>query len=126
MLSDDWKQEITERLDRYRAHRPQTAAQPALPVRTPADSRATKIARAVASRYAAAPTYSELLSAAAEEAARAEALAAEQQRVQQAAEAAAIEAAAIEASAIEAAGNLFQDIDSDPSAQPSPIRPGKF
>lgn len=105
LLSDDWKQEITERLDRYRAHRPQTAAQPPSPVRTPVDSRA-KIARAVASRYASAPTYSELIAA---ETARAEALEAEQ-RAQQAKEDA----------AAETAGNLFQDFDSKDSAQPSP------
>ncbi len=109
-LCDDWKQEITERLGRYRAHRPQTAAQPVSPVGTHLDSRATKIARTVASRYAAAPTYSELLAAAAKEAAHAEALAAEQRRAQQAKEAA----------ALEAAGNLFQNLDSEDSAQPSP------
>lgn len=107
LLSDDWKQEISERLDRYRAHRPQIAAQPSSPVRTPVDSRATKIARAVASRYASAPTYSELLAA---ETARAEALAAEHQRAQQ----------AREAVAAETAGNLFQDVESKDSAQPSP------
>ncbi len=106
LLSDDWKHEITERLDRYRAHRPQKADQPLSPSRTPVDSRATKIARAVASRYAAAPTYSELLAA---EAARAEALAAEK-RAQQ----------ATEAAAVETAGDLFQDIDSQDHAQPSP------
>ncbi len=105
-LSDDWKHEIAERLDRYRAHRPQKADQPLSPSRTPVDSRATKIARAVASRYAAAPTYSELLAA---EAARAEASAAEK-RAQQ----------ATEAAAVETAGNLFQDIDSEDRAQPSP------
>ena len=104
LLSDDWKQEITERLDRYRAHRPQTAAKPPSPTRTPVDSRATKIARAVASRYAAAPTYSELIAA---ETARAEALMAEQ-RAQQAKE------------AVERAGDLFQDLDAENSAQPSP------
>ncbi|MHB1794283.1 MAG: RDD family protein [Acidobacteriaceae bacterium] len=106
LLSDDWKQEITERLGRYRAHRPQKADQPPSSTHTPVDSRATKIARAVASRYESAPTYSELLAA---EAARAEALAAEK-RARQAAEAA----------AVETAGNLFQDIDSEDHAQPSP------
>jgi uncharacterized RDD family membrane protein YckC len=104
LLSDDWKHEITERLDRYRAHRPQTAAKPSPPPRTHADSRATKIARAVASRYASAPTYSELIAA---ETARAEALMAEQ-RAQQATETA------------DTAGNLFQDLDTETSAQPSP------
>jgi uncharacterized RDD family membrane protein YckC len=106
-LCDDWKQEITERLGRYRAHRPQTAAQAVSPAHTHLDSRATEIARAVASRYAAAPTYSELLAA---EAARAEALAAEQRRARQAEQAA----------ALESAGNLFQNLDSENSAQPSP------
>jgi hypothetical protein len=77
------------------------------PARTHADSRATKIARVVASRYEAAPTYSELLAA---ETARAEALAAEQRRAQQAKEAA----------ALEAAGNLFQNLDVEETDQPSP------
>ena len=89
-LCDDWKQEVAERLDAYRAHRPRAVALPS-PARTSGNSRASKIANAVASRYAAAPTYSELLAAAAkaaeaEEAARAEARAAEQ-RAQQTAEA---------------------------------------
>ena len=35
LLSDDWKQEISERLDPYRAHRPQTAAKPSSPPRNP-------------------------------------------------------------------------------------------
>ncbi|HZC43803.1 MAG TPA: RDD family protein [Acidobacteriaceae bacterium] len=108
MLSDDWKQEISERLDRYRAHRPQTAAAPSSRSRTPVDSRATKIARAVASRYAAAPTYSELIAA---ETARAEALLAEQ-RAQQTNDAA------------NTAGNLFQSVDADASAEPSPSSSG--
>ncbi|MES2222193.1 MAG: RDD family protein [Acidobacteriota bacterium] len=103
LLSDDWKQEITERLDRYRAHRPQTAAKPSSPPRDTSDSRATKIARAVASRYASAPTYSELIAA---ETSRAEALLAEQ-RAQQVEEA-------------NAAGNLFQDVDQEISAPSSP------
>lgn len=106
-LSEDWKQEITERLDRYRAHRPHSAAQPASPTRTAVDSKATKIARAVASRYAAAPTYSELL---AQEAARAEVMAAEQQSARQAKEAA----------EIEASRNLFQELDPEIHDQPSP------
>jgi uncharacterized RDD family membrane protein YckC len=106
LLSDDWKQEISERLDRYRAHRPQTAVNPVSPSRTPNDSRATKIARVVASRYAAAPTYSELIAA---ETARAEAIEAEQ-RAQQAKKDA----------AAETAGNLFQDLDAVDGAQPSP------
>jgi len=104
LLSDDWKHEISERLDRYRAHRPQAAAKPSSPPRTPVDSRATKIARAVASRYASAPTYSELIAA---ETARAEALEAEQ-RAQHADQ------------AVESAGNLFEDFDAEASAQPSP------
>jgi uncharacterized RDD family membrane protein YckC len=104
LLSDDWKQEISERLDRYRAHRPQSAVKPSSPPRTPVDSRATKIARAVASRYASAPTYSELIAA---ETARAEALLAEQ-RAHQPEE------------TVESAGNLFDDFDAEASAQPSP------
>jgi uncharacterized RDD family membrane protein YckC len=104
LLSDDWKQEITERLDRYRAHRPQSAAKPSLPLRTGVDSRATKIARAVASRYESAPTYSELIAA---ETARAEALEAEQ-RAQKAAEAA------------DHVADLFQELDAKNGSQPSP------
>jgi uncharacterized RDD family membrane protein YckC len=104
LLSDDWKQEISERLDRYRAHRPQSAVKPSSPSRTPVDSRATKIARAVASRYASAPTYSELIAA---ETARAEALLAEQ-RAHQPEE------------TIESAGNLFDGFDAEASAQPFP------
>ena len=100
LLSDDWKQEISERLDRYRAHRPQTAAKPSSPPRTPIDSRATKIARAVASRYASAPTYSELIAA---ETARAEA-----------------EQRAHANQAADTAGDLFQDLEAEASAQPTP------
>ena len=103
LLSDDWKQEISERLDRYRAHRPQAAAKPSSLPRTPVDSRATKIARAVASRYASAPTYSELIAA---ETARAEALL-EEQRTQQTEEAA------------ESAGNLFDDFAAEASPHAS-------
>lgn len=108
LLSDDWKHEVTERLDRYRAHRPQTAVTPPSPSRTHLDSRATKIAREVASRYASAPTYSELIAA---ETARAEALSA-QERAQQATEAA------------DTAADLFQDLDVDNSVQPSPSSSG--
>ncbi|HET9101649.1 MAG TPA: RDD family protein [Acidobacteriaceae bacterium] len=108
LLSDDWKQEITERLDRYRAHRPHSAATPSSSTRTPVDSRATKIARAVASRYATAPTYSELIAA---ETARAEALMAEQ-RAQQAKE------------AVESAGTLFQDLNAGNNEEPSPSNYG--
>jgi uncharacterized RDD family membrane protein YckC len=104
-LCDDWKQEITERLGRYRAHRPQTAAPAVLPTHPPVDSRKTKIARAVASRYAAAPTYSELIAA---ETARAEALVAEQKRAQRAKE-----------SAAATAGNLFQDLEPPDRVPPS-------
>ena len=104
LLSDDWKQEITERLDSYRAHRPQTAVKPPSPTRTPVDSRATKIARAVASRYASAPTYSELIAA---ETARAEALLAE-------------ERARRPRKPFETAGDLFQDSAQENSVQPSP------
>ncbi len=100
LLSDDWKQEITERLDRYRAHRPQTAVKPPSPPKTPVDSRATKIARAVASRYASAPTYSDLIAA---ETARAEA----EQRAQYANHAA------------DTDGDLFQDFAAEGSAQTS-------
>ncbi len=115
LLSDDWKQEVAERLDAYRAHRPRVAVQPPAPARRTDNSRATKIARAVASRYAAAPTYSELLAAAAraaeaQAAARAEAQAAEERRLQQAAEA-----------AQESERNLFQDLDADDSVQSAPF-----
>jgi len=95
-LCDDWKQQLTERLDAYRVQHPQAAALSTSTKNASTNSRASKIARTVASRYAAAPTYSELLAAAAqaaraEETARAdadaaaEALAAANKRVQQAA-----------------------------------------
>lgn len=113
LLSDDWKQEVAERLDAYRAHRPRVAVQPSSPARKADKTRATKIANAVASRYAAAPTYSELLAAAAqaaEAAARAAELAAEEQRLKEAAEA-----------ERESAGNLFQDLDTQNNVEPSPF-----
>lgn len=74
----DWKHQLAERLGAYRAkHREEPAPPPTVENSiTPKNSRASKIARTVASRYAAAPTYSELLLAAAE----AEKRAAEAQR----------------------------------------------
>lgn len=96
-LCDDWKQQVTKRLDAYRAHHPQSAPLPASTKNGAGNTRASNIARTVASRYAAAPTYSELLAAAAQAArtdeiaraeakAAAEALVAANERVQQAAE----------------------------------------
>lgn len=63
-VSADWKQQLVERLDSYRAKRVGTA--PARPLTTykPATSRASKIAQTVASRYQAAPSYKDLLLAA--------------------------------------------------------------
>jgi uncharacterized RDD family membrane protein YckC len=62
----DWKRQLAERVDAYRSKHPDAATQPSSTTNTHADSRASKIARSVASRYAAAPTYRELLLAAAE------------------------------------------------------------
>ena len=98
LLSDDWKQEISARLDRL-STAPPAAVKPRTS-RTPIDSRATKIARAVASRYASAPTYSELIAA---ETARAEA-----------------EQRAHANQATDIVGDLFQDLDAEASAQPTP------
>ncbi len=61
----DWKQQLAERVDAYRAKHPETIS-PSTSTNTFADSRSSRIARSVASRYAAAPSYSELLLAAAE------------------------------------------------------------
>jgi uncharacterized RDD family membrane protein YckC len=61
----DWKEQLAERLDAYRAKHPETIS-PTIDTNRFADSRASRIARSVASRYAAAPSYSELLIAAAE------------------------------------------------------------
>jgi uncharacterized RDD family membrane protein YckC len=63
--SQDWKQLLAERIE---AHRAKSGGQappsaPATRVTSPA-SRSSHIARAVASRYAAQPTYSEVLAAA--------------------------------------------------------------
>lgn len=63
----DWKQQLAQRMDAYRAKHPESApVSPACKRNIANGSRASSIARAVASRYAAAPTYSELLLAAAE------------------------------------------------------------
>ncbi len=78
----DWKRQLAERLDAYRAKRPEAMSPPSSRSNPHADSRASKIARSVASRYAAAPTYSELLLAAAQaEQAAAEAQAALAERL---------------------------------------------
>ncbi|HET9088555.1 MAG TPA: RDD family protein [Acidobacteriaceae bacterium] len=79
----DWKQLLAERLE---AHRAKSGAQP--PVSTPnfrmpsSSSRASNIARAVASRYAEQPTYSEIMAATLAEHAAQEAEAAEYAAVQ--------------------------------------------
>ncbi len=78
----DWKRQLAERLDAYRAKRPDAISPLSSKSNPHADSRASKIARSVASRYAAAPTYSELLLAAAQaEQAAAEAQAALAERL---------------------------------------------
>lgn len=78
----DWKQQLTERLGAYRVKHPEAASPTCPNYRAPGDSRASEIARSVASRYASAPTYDELLRAAAEaERAAAEAQAALAERI---------------------------------------------
>ena len=78
----DWKRQLAERLDAYRAKHPDTVSPLPAASNPAADSRASKIARSVASRYADAPSYSELLLAAAQaEHAAAEAQAALADRV---------------------------------------------
>ena len=62
----DWKRQLAERLDAYRSKHPETNPQTSFSNDTFTDSRASRIARSVASRYASAPTYSELLLARAE------------------------------------------------------------
>ena len=79
----DWKQLLAQRVE---AHRAKSGAQP--PVSTPnfrvpsSSSRASSIARAVASRYAEQPTYSEIMAATLAEHAAQEAEAAEYAAVQ--------------------------------------------
>lgn len=59
----NWKQELADRLNSYRAkHSESTEKAVPLPHHSP-NVRASRIARAIASRYATAPTYSELLRA---------------------------------------------------------------
>ncbi|MEO6828890.1 MAG: hypothetical protein ABI164_03710, partial [Acidobacteriaceae bacterium] len=60
----DWKRQLAERLDAYRSKHPDASAQLASTSQNVIDSRASRIARSVASRYAAAPTYSDLFAAA--------------------------------------------------------------
>lgn len=78
----DWKRQLTERLDAYRAKHPETASTQDSASHSTSDTRASRIARSVASRYADAPSYSDLLLAAAQaEHAAEEAQAALAQRV---------------------------------------------
>lgn len=57
----DWKRQLVECLDAYRAKHSETASPfPAIP-QTAINSKASRIARTVAERYASVPTYSELL-----------------------------------------------------------------
>ncbi|MGC1783379.1 MAG: RDD family protein [Acidobacteriaceae bacterium] len=86
--SVDWKQQLAERLDSYRAKHSEASDSPLPQSHGSENSRASKIARAVASRYAEAPTYRELLLAAAK---AEEAFLAEQKaKAEQAARAAAL------------------------------------
>ncbi|MHB8303003.1 MAG: RDD family protein [Acidobacteriaceae bacterium] len=72
--SEDWKQLLAERLEAYRGKRNEATADPAQPVglgarssrANSASSKTSRIARAVASRYASQPSYTEVLLAAAE------------------------------------------------------------
>jgi uncharacterized RDD family membrane protein YckC len=117
----DWKHQLTERLDAYRAKHPETISPPSN-TNTFADSRASRIARSVASRYAAAPTYSELLLAAAQaEQAAAEAQAALAEREAQDARAAQ-EKIAQEQIAARLCNAKLDDVDlaDQNSIQPSP------
>lgn len=70
----DWKQLLAERLEAHRAKSGAQMPTPATNIRIPSPgSRASHIARAVASRYATQPTYSEVVAATlAEQAARQE------------------------------------------------------
>jgi uncharacterized RDD family membrane protein YckC len=101
----DWKQQLAEHLEAYRAKHGDTAqysSHAAAPVSPPANSRAASIARAVASRYAEAPSYSELMRAAeARERERLQELAAAEEQARQQARAA--EARLVAAQAEEAA-----------------------
>lgn len=63
-VSTDWKQQLTERLDSYRAKHSKISQPRPLTTHKSTDSRASKIARVVASRYESAPSYGELLMAA--------------------------------------------------------------
>lgn len=63
-VSADWKQQLTERLDSYRAKHSRISQSHPLTTHKSTDSRASKIARVVASRYESAPSYGELLMAA--------------------------------------------------------------
>jgi uncharacterized RDD family membrane protein YckC len=57
----DWKQQLADRLNSYRAKHSESLDKPAPSPHFSSNARASRIARAVASRYATAPTYSELL-----------------------------------------------------------------
>jgi uncharacterized RDD family membrane protein YckC len=52
---------LADRLDAYRAKHPEAATPPRLQSPAPRETRSSKIARSVASRYAAAPSYGQLL-----------------------------------------------------------------
>ncbi len=114
----DWKQQLTERLDAYRSRRQEEKSSFSAGVSAQADSRASRIARAVASRYAAAPTYSELLLAAAQaERAAQEALADHEKAMRERAE--------LEAIAVDQGGTCAAESDGRNSLRHSldPIRP---
>jgi uncharacterized RDD family membrane protein YckC len=87
----DWKQQISERLDAYRSRHSSSNENFQPPARPHAEGRSwsSPIARAVASRYAAAPSYSEVLQQAAlrEQLAEQEARMAHARRMLEAAEA---------------------------------------
>lgn len=85
----DWKQQIAERLDAYRSKHPSEDVPSLTHTHPEGRSRASNIAKAVASRYAAAPSYSELLEQAAlrEQMAEQEARAAHARRMLEAADA---------------------------------------
>ncbi len=125
----DWKRQLAERLDAYRSKHPDAISQPSSATNTFADSRSSKIARSVASRYAAAPSYSELLAeaekaAAAVQAAQAERIAHEQLAAHEAAVAEEqIAGPGISASQLQA-DSAGCGSDAGSQISPSPMQPG--
>jgi uncharacterized RDD family membrane protein YckC len=120
-VQNDWKQEVNARLNAHRSRRGAFAQQPPLPgMETSRAPKAAKVAARVAERYAAAPSYREMLAA---EAARAAEAAAEAAReAQHAAEA--VNEALRAAAEAESASNPQQEagtFELTPPPAPEPI-----